>query len=249
MKDGGNQKMVKYTLIAAAFLVIVVLCGMYFLRNIWFYRDPKREAPAREGIVVSPADGKVIYIRKISKGKVISEKLGERIELSEITKEKLGGGPKNGWLIGIYMSPLDVHYNYSPIAAQVEEIVHTQAPVNLPMVDLWEYIKLVYLRRAVDLFAKRFHFVNERNTIFLKNQHLSVIVVEIADKFVNKINCFVGEGDRLKIGDKLSFIERGSQADVVIFEEDIEIKVHFGDQVYGGETVLAEYEPNSTNSN
>ncbi len=231
----------RFLLIAAVILIIIILLGISFLRNIWFYRDPKRNTPALEGIIVSPADGKVIYIKKIEDGKVVSEKLGEKIELSEITKDKLGNGSRNGWLIGIYMSPLDVHYNYSPISAKIEEIVHTQASVNLPMVDLWEYINLTYLRRGVDLFAKRFHFVNERNTIFLKNNYLSLIVVEIADKFVNKINCFVKEGDQLKIGEKLSFIERGSQVDLVILDEDIEFKVNFGDQVYGGETVLGEY--------
>jgi len=236
--------MIKIISISLIVLIALIFCGVYFLRNIWFYRDPKRIAPAKDGVIVSPADGKVIYIKRIEDGQVVSEKLGNKIALSEITKEKLekfGNGAKDGWLIGIYMSPLDVHFNYSPIPATVEEIVHTQAKVNLPMVDLWEYIKLVYLRQGVDLFAKRFHFENERNTIFLKNKNISIIVVEIADKFVNKINCFVREGDNLKIGQKLSFIERGSQADVVIFEEDIKIKVKFGDQVYGGESILAEY--------
>lgn len=233
--------MVKVSLIIIALLIVFIASGIYFLRNIWFYRDPQRTSPTKPGVIVAPADGKVIYIKKVKDGEVVSKKLGEKIKISEITKYESRKGSKDGWLIGIYMSPLDVHYNYAPIPGNIEEIVHTQAAVNLPMVDLWEYINLVYLRRGVDLFAKRFHFANERNTIFLKNEDLSIVVVEIADKFVNKINCFVKKGDQLEIGDKLSFIERGSQADVVIFREDIEIKVQFGDQVYGGETILAEY--------
>lgn len=241
MRKGENQIMVKVFLIALVLLVVLVIFSIYFLRNIWFYRDPKRVSPTKSGVIVAPADGKVMYIKKVKDGNVVSKKLGEEIKVSEITKYKMESSKKDGWLIGIYMSPLDVHYNYAPISAQVEEVVHTQAKVNLPMVDMWEYIRLVYLRRGVDLFAKRFHFVNERNTIFLRNDRLSMVVVEIADKFVNKINCFIKEGDQLKIGDKLSFIERGSQADVVIFEEELEIKVEFGDQVYGGETILAEY--------
>lgn len=232
--------MIRILLIVGVVLIIVVFSGVYFLRNIWFYRDPKRATPQKQGLIVSPADGKVIYIKKVKNGKVVSEKLGEKIEISEITKERLGDRPKDGWLIGIYMSPLDVHYNYSPIAAKVEGIVHTQAKVNLPMVDFWEYVKLTYLRRGVDLFAKRFHLENERNTIFLRNDSISMIVVEIADKFVNKINCFIKEGDELGTGQKLSFIERGSQVDLFILDENIDIKVKFGEQVYGAETVLAE---------
>ena len=241
MRKGQVNLMIRVFVIVLFALAALTAFAVYFLRNVWFFRDPKRVPPRKSGVIVSPADGKVMYIKKIRNGEVVSEKLGEKIEISEITKHDKGSG-RDGWLIGIYMSPLDVHYNYSPISGEVEQIVHTQAPVNLPMVDLWEYVKLVYLRKGVDLFAKRFHFVNERNTIFMKNKHISMVVVEIADKFVNKIDCFVKEGDRLGIGDKLSFIKRGSQADVVVFKEDIEIKVKFGDQVYGGETVLAEYD-------
>jgi phosphatidylserine decarboxylase len=240
VRKGKVNSMLKVLLVVLFSLTALVIFGVYFLRSVWFFRDPKREPPKRPGVIVSPADGKVIYIKKVKNGEVVSEKLGKEIEVSEITKHKMSKG-QNGWLVGIYMSPLDVHYNYSPISGRVEEIVHTQAPVNLPMVDLWEYVKLVYLRQGVDLFAKRFHFVNERNTIFLKNEHLSMVVVEIADKFVNKIDCYIKKGDELSIGDKLSFIKRGSQADVVVFKEDIDIKVRFGDQVYGGKTVLAEY--------
>jgi len=241
VKKGEVHTMVKASLVIVALLIVFIASGIYFLRNIWFYRDPQRTPPTKPGVIVAPADGKVIYIKKVKEGEVVSKKLGEKIKISEITKYESRKGSKDGWLIGIYMSPLDVHYNYAPIPGKIEEIVHTQAAVNLPMVDLWEYVNLVYLRRGVDLFAKRFHFVNERNTIFLKNGDLSIAVVEIADKFVNKINCFVKKGDQLEIGNKLSFIERGSQADVVVFREDIEIKVQFGDQVYGGETILAEY--------
>ncbi len=241
MSKGKVGSMTRIALVVPLGLIVLIMFGVYFLRSIWFFRDPKREPPRKPGVIVSPADGKVIYVKKIQNSEVVTEKLGQKIRVSEITKQDKDRG-QNGWLIGVYMSPLDVHYNYAPVSARVEEIVHTQAAVNLPMVDLWEYVKLVYLRRGVDLFAKRFHFVNERNTIFLKNEHLSMVVVEIADKFVNKIDCYVKEGDRLSIGDKISFIKRGSQADVVVFEEDIKIRVKFGDQVYGGETVLAEYE-------
>jgi phosphatidylserine decarboxylase len=244
VREGELPRMLKVLLIAGIALVLIVLFGVYFLRNIWFYRDPKRVAPKKERIIVSPADGKVMYVKRVEDGNIVSEKLGEKIPLTEITKDKLdkaADGSRDGWLIGIYMSPLDVHFNYAPVAGKVEEIVHTQAPVNLPMVDMWEYVQLVWLRRGVDLFARKFHFVNERNTIFMKNEDMSIIVVEIADKFVNKINCFIKEGDQVGISDKVSFIERGSQADVIIFRDDLDIKVKFGDQVYGGETVLAEY--------
>lgn len=225
-----------------AFLILVLLLSVfYFYRNVWFYRDPTRRPPRVDNVIISPADGKVMYIKQFEKGEVYSEKLGQKIKLEEITKMNINTDKKNGWLIGIYMSPLDVHFNYSPMRGRAEKIIYTSAKANLPMVDLWEYINFMFLRKTVDLFAKKFHFINERNTILLYGKDFPVAIVEIADKFVNKISCFVREGDFLEIGQKISFIERGSQVDLIIFKEDLRFLVGPGDQVYGGETVLVEY--------
>ncbi len=221
------------------FIIIALLVVFWYLRHVWFYRDPPRK-PEREGrVIISPADGQVIYVKQFAQKKIISHKLGESIEVEEITKLPLE--KSEGWLIGIYMSPLDVHYNYAPCQGKIVKIYHSPSQLNLPMVDFWEYVNLTYLRRAVNLFSKKFHFTNERNTIYIKNQDISLAVVEIADKFVNKINCYVKEEETLKAGQKISFIERGSQVDLVIFEKDLKIEVSVGDQVYGGQTVLASY--------
>lgn len=226
-------------LIALLCFIVAFLTASWYLRHVWFYRDPLRK-PAKKGrVIISPADGQVIYIKQFTQKKVISNKLSEAIEIKEITKLPLK--ESEGWLIGIYMSPLDVHYNYAPCSGKVVKIHHSPSQVNFPMVDLWEYIKLTYLRHTVNLFAKRFHLTNERNTIYIKGQNLSLAVVEIADKFVNKISCYVKEGEEIRTGQKISFIERGSQVDLAIFKKDLKLEVEVGDQVYGGQTILASY--------
>ncbi|WXJ93973.1 Phosphatidylserine decarboxylase proenzyme [Neomoorella carbonis] len=211
----------------------------WYLRKVWFYRDPVRVAPQEEGAILAPADGKVVYIKPFRDGRVVAEKLGRPIPIEEIMKAP--GLSDRGWIVGIYMSPLDVHFNYAPIDARVENMVHTQARVNLPMVDLWEYIRLTYLRRAVDLFSHRYRLVNERLTIFLRGRDVQLAMVEIADKFVNKIKCFITPGQAVTRGQKVSFIERGSQVDLVIFRDDVEFAVRVGQQVYGARTVVARY--------
>lgn len=226
------------TLIIIALTLIAVVAVQVYLSKVWFYRDPPRVPESTENSIIAPADGQVIYINDVKDQKVISKKLGSEINIEEISKSKTKVG--DGYLIGIYMSPLDVHYNYAPIGGTVESIHHAQAKVNLPMVDIWEYIRLTYLRRVVDLFGKKYHLTNERNTIFIKG-NITVAMVEIADKFVNKIKCFVKINDSIKIGQKIAFIERGSQVDLYIPKET-QIKVKVGQQVYGGQTIIASYE-------
>lgn len=213
--------------------------AVVFLQRIWFFRDPVRLTPSEDDLLISPCDGQVVYIRRVKNGEIVSDKLGQRIKVSEITHAEWpeGSTPGEGWLIGIYMSPLDVHFNYAPLSGKITGIVHNQAKLNLPMVDLWEYIQLTYLRRAVDLFGKRYALENERQTVFIEGR-VKVAMVEIADKFVNKISTYVREGDALRAGQKVSFIERGSQVDLFIFG-DVDFLVSVGDQVYGAQTPIA----------
>lgn len=220
-------------LLAAALWIGALL----FLRRVWFYRDPPRSPERSGGVIVAPADGRVVYIKRVEDGQVCAEKLGERIRLPEITG--LDSPGRTGWAIGIYMSPLDVHYNYCPYPSTVEAVHRRPAAVNLPMLDVWEYIRVVWLRRMVDMFARRYHLENERNTILLDAGGLKMAVVLIADKFVSKIRCFVQEGQRLPYSRKIGFIERGSQVDLVVFADDVEFEVTVNRQVYGGKTVIA----------
>ena len=211
-----------------------------WFRRVWFFRDPLR-VPERQGrVIVSPADGRVMYVERIEDGRVVARKLGTEIPVSEITKLE-GFEAGRGWLIGIYMSPGDVHYNYAPHQGEITEIFRHSAAVNLPMVDLWEYISFMALRRAVNLFARRFHFENERTTLVLRDGDLLSAVVLIADKFVNKIRLFIAEHDVVVPSQKLSFISRGSQVDLFVVRDDLRILVAANQQVFGGRTILAEY--------
>lgn len=240
-----------YILIGVA---VVWLGALAFLRLVWFFRDPAREPERREdGMILAPADGRVVYIRRIEDGGIYAEKLGEKIPLPEITgcevgdnmspttmkvEDNMSSTTPTGWAVGIYMSPLDVHFNYCPYPAAVESVFRKTAKVNYPMLDLWEYIRVVWLRKMVDMFARKYHLENERNTIFLDAGGLKMAVVLIADKFVAKIQCFVEEGQTLGYSQKLGFISRGSQVDLIIFSDDVEFDVQVNQQTYGGKTVI-----------
>lgn len=64
----------------------------------WFFRNPKRQIPSEEGVVVAPADGRVVAIRSLSDDAFI-------------------GGPAIE--IDIFLSVFNVHLNRAPVAARV----------------------------------------------------------------------------------------------------------------------------------
>jgi phosphatidylserine decarboxylase len=79
------------------------------LATVWcayFFRDPQRVTPVREGIVVAPADGRVSQV-------------GIAVPPQELD---LGGQPLPR--ISIFMSVFDCHINRSPAAGRVERIVY-----------------------------------------------------------------------------------------------------------------------------
>ena len=232
-----------YLLITLIAIAVLSIAFVWFTRRIWFFRDPDHTRTQQEDLILrSPVYGRVAYIRRIKNGEVESEKKGERIFIEDITKEKWPAEfPQgDGWLIGIAMTALDVHYQYSPLPANVGEIVHHAHGRNLPMFDLWEYVRITWLRRGVQLFAKKYVFENERQTMWLHGKHITLALVLIADKFVSKITTFVKPGDEVPSGGKLSFIGRGSQVDVVVCGlPDLQIDVDPGQAVYGPLTVLA----------
>jgi phosphatidylserine decarboxylase len=75
-----------------ALAVVPLLLAAFFL---WFFRDPEREIPEAEGLIVSPADGKV----------------------TEISTTQENGEPRT--CISIFLNVFDVHVNRSPVAGVI----------------------------------------------------------------------------------------------------------------------------------
>jgi phosphatidylserine decarboxylase len=78
-----------------AWAILPLLLAAFFL---WFFRDPERVVPADEGVLVSPADGKITDVSPLMFG-----------------NDKL-------WRVSIFLSVFDVHVNRSPIAGVIRDI-------------------------------------------------------------------------------------------------------------------------------
>jgi phosphatidylserine decarboxylase len=72
----------------------------------YFFRDPPRVTPLRDGLVVAPADGRVSLIG------------------SAVPPEDLGLGTRPLPRVSIFMSVFDCHVNRSPVSGRIEKIVY-----------------------------------------------------------------------------------------------------------------------------
>lgn len=81
-----------YTVLPAIVLAVI------FAILLWFFRDPRRNPPAGEGLFLSPADGEVVEVEQ-TRAPCFLE--------GEVLK------------IGIFMSLFDVHVNRAPVEGQV----------------------------------------------------------------------------------------------------------------------------------
>ena len=228
--------MMRRVLIVLAFVVAVLAFLMRAYERWWFPRDPARSIDPSARIV-APADGRVVYVEEVQEGVVpLSVKRRTEIPLDEIVKGN--DRPPAGTLVGIFMSPFDVHYQRSPIAGVVSEVSHHAVAKNHVMGSM-------FLRDLIGIepyHAKSPHiYENERNVIRIDGSDMSAFVVQIADQQVDMIDCYVGVGDRVEMGSKVGMIRRGSQVDLFLsglYPSDLP-GIEVGARVFAGETVLA----------
>lgn len=170
-------------IIAAAFALVAAFM-------VYFFRDPNRNVPIGDDIVVSAADGKVT-----------------RIETNE-----------NGNLVSVFLSPIDVHINRSPIAGKITKV---------------EYIA----GKKMPATSNHASLINERNSLTIQGEKMTVVCTQIAGILARRIVCRAKESDNLELGQRFGMIKFSSRTDVLM-PANVDILVKIGDRVIGGETVI-----------
>lgn len=200
---------------------ILIIAATSISLLMWrFYRDPERVPPENENVVLSPADGRIIYVKKVEDGEIpFSEKNGRKFPLNDfIQSNVLQSG---GHLIGITMNYLDVHVNRAPIGGRI---------------TLLKHIKGLF----ISLKKKEAIIQNERVLTVIENGNFKVGIVQIASRLVRKIIPYLTEGNEVKSGQRIGAIRFGSQVDVILPDlPSLTIEVTPGEKVKAGISIVA----------
>jgi phosphatidylserine decarboxylase len=183
--------------IAAVFgLWYVVLFFVFIvLFMAFFFRDPRRVPPSDPNVVVAPADGRVTRIRQLT------------------PEEK-----ESATLVSIFLSPLDVHINRSPIPGKIVDVVYS--PGKFLMAT-----------------NEKASLVNEQNALTIEGERITVVCKQIAGILARRVVCWKGKGDNLALGERFGMIKFSSRTDVIL-PANVDVTVAEGTRVQGGTTVI-----------
>lgn len=185
------------------FSILLYSAGILLIMfTLWFFRDPERvipqEAVLDQSLVISPADGKVVAIEDEEEPYYMQKKVKR---------------------ISIFLSPLDVHVNRSPVTGKVEYYQYTPG----------EYLVAYHPKSSEK---------NEQSRIGVNTIHGKVFFKQIVGIVARRLVCELKPGDNVKSGDKFGMMKFGSRMDVMVSPET-EIYIKIGDRVTAGETIIA----------
>lgn len=201
---------------------LVLASLLVFFIVFWFNRDPERRVPVSTGrsiSIASPSDGRVLYVRQFQPGSLpVPRKFNTDVYLSEL--EQIAAFSHGGYLIGIYLSPFDVHTTRAPISGRV---------------TLSEHQKGHFFSKSLFRLKTR----DERSICIIEGSSLTLGVVQMAAYAVRRVVLTIKAGSEVKIGQRIGRIKMGSQVDLILpHDKRLEILVKPGDRVRAGETVV-----------
>ena len=164
----------------------------------YFFRDPDRQSPTGDELVLSPADGRVLVAGPAHPAAT----------------------PPGQWQqISIFLSPMDVHVNRTPVPGRVTKV---------------DFRKGKYLPAYHHDAAGH----NERSEVWVDHHGITVVFRQIVGILARRVVCRAKPGDVLAPGQRFGIMKFGSRMDVFL-PLSATLLVKEGDKVVGGESVIA----------
>lgn len=197
-------------------IILLLLAVLLFLFwKVVFLRNPDRTTP--EGnYVIAPADGKVIEVLAFK---------GEAVDLFKGNHRLLGiihtltkDVASEGYIISIFMSPMDVHINRAPIDGTVKNVKHSDG----------KFLAVNSLEAGL---------VNEKSETIIEGK-IRVKMIQIAGFLARRVVTNVKPGDKVVAGQVVGLINLGSQVTMIV-PKSVTLAIKKGDRTVAGETILA----------
>ena len=195
-------------------IILIIAAALILFWRVWFLRQPKRTVP-KKGIV-SPASGRLIKIIPYKNGQAKDIPKGMLGKVKAITKDVA----KEGNILVIMLTPLDVHYQRAPETGTITKTTYTKG----------------LFKNAV-IGASYRAFENEKNEMLFKTKAGPMKVVQVAGVAARRINCYVKAGQTVQRGEVIGLINLGSQTLLIL--PKMKLKVKENDYLVDGETVIA----------
>jgi phosphatidylserine decarboxylase len=169
---------------------LALAVGGFALFTAYFFRDPDRVPPAGRGLVLSPADGRVVAVEEAPEG------------------NPLGPGARQ---VSIFLSIFDVHVNRSPVAGRVGRVEYHPGSF-LPAFDARASLRNeqnsvliddggggVAFKQIAGLLARRIVFRKKKGDLVEAGERVGMI------KFGSRVDVFVPAAARLSVrrGDRV----------------------------------------------
>ena len=240
LAPGGHSPVLTLSMMGVSALVIgsiinplaglVPLFGMGCLMAAvfmgYFWRDPDRPIPRTPGVLVSPADGHVMFLRReratgrrpskeeMDSGRCQSdpltgdwypEPLDDPLSLAtEQRFEPVAEGeeaPTDVWRMAVFMSPLDVHVNRAPGAGRIERIEHRTG----------KGLRRGPFRPAYTKESE--HNERVRSVHRLDNGH-RIEITQISGALARTVVPYLYDEDTVRRGQRIGMIRLGSRVDL-----------------------------------
>jgi phosphatidylserine decarboxylase len=173
---------------------------LLFLLVLQFFRNPIRLIPDSDNeLVYAPADGKVVVIEETEEKEYFHDR---RLQVS------------------IFMSPVNVHVNRSPVSGLVK------------------YFRYHPGRYLVAWHPKSSSENERTTTVIATPRNTEILMRQIAGALARRIKNYLTEGDSVEQGVDIGFIKFGSRVDLFL-PIGTELEVSLGDKVKGNKTVVA----------
>lgn len=196
-----------FVLYLGEFLIIKYLFQLvsvaFLIFILHFFRSPERQIIINRNAILAPADGTVVVVEEVEEPEYFKDK---RIQIS------------------IFMSPLNVHVNWYPIAGLIK----------LAKVHQGKHLVAWHPKSSTD---------NERSTVVIASKYhdnKEILVRQVAGAVARRVVSYAQEGKEITQGGDLGFIKFGSRLDIYL-PLDAKINVKLDELTVGRQTVIAEF--------